>query len=112
MLTQNQQLKIWVEREGLSTEQAAEALGIDPVIAAFALKGEQQQDVTAQGIIDEFRCEGLNILKQSDNRWHGLLDQQSNAQEWLQSHGAQQISLTRVTLEDLFVALAKEEEAP
>jgi hypothetical protein len=29
----------------------------------------------------------------------------------LQTRGAQQISLTRVTLEDLFVALAKEEEA-
>ncbi|MEI7729558.1 MAG: ABC transporter ATP-binding protein [Verrucomicrobiota bacterium] len=56
--------------------------------------------------------EGLNILKRNENRWHALLDQQSNAQEWLQCHGAQHLSLTRVTLEDLFVALAKEEEAP
>ena len=53
--------------------------------------------------------DGLIILKQMGNRWHALLDQQSDAQDWLQTHGAQQISLTRVTLEDLFVALAKEE---
>jgi ABC-2 type transport system ATP-binding protein len=56
-------------------------------------------------------CEGLNILKRSENRWQALLDQQSGAQEWLQTRGAEQISLTRLTLEDLFVALFKEEEA-
>jgi ABC-2 type transport system ATP-binding protein len=55
--------------------------------------------------------EGLIILKRNENRCHALLDQQSSAREWLQSHGAQQISLTRLTLEDLFVALFKEEEA-
>jgi ABC-2 type transport system ATP-binding protein len=54
--------------------------------------------------------EGLIILKQTENRWHALLDQKSGAHEWLQTHGAEQISLTRVTLEDLFVALVKEEE--
>jgi ABC-2 type transport system ATP-binding protein len=55
--------------------------------------------------------EGLVILKRNENRWHALLDQQSGAQDWLQAHGAEQISLTRLTLEDLFVALVKEEEA-
>ena len=55
---------------------------------------------------------GLIILKRDENRWHALLDQQSTAREWLEKRGAQQISLTRVTLEDLFVALLKEEEAP
>ena len=54
---------------------------------------------------------GLTILKRSENRWHALLDQKSDAQNWLQKQGAEQISLTRLTLEDLFVALAKEEEA-
>ena len=54
--------------------------------------------------------EGLTILKWNENRWHALLDQKSDAQSWLQAHGAQQISLTRVTLEDLFVALVKEKE--
>jgi ABC-2 type transport system ATP-binding protein len=54
--------------------------------------------------------EGLIILKWNENRWHALLDQQSGAQDWLQRQGAQQISLTRLTLEDLFVALFKEEE--
>ena len=55
--------------------------------------------------------DGLIILKRTENRWHALLDQKSDAQNWLQTHGAQQISLTPVTLEDLFVALVKEEEA-
>ena len=53
---------------------------------------------------------GLVILKRTENRWHALLDQNSDAQSWLQSHGANDLSLTRVTLEDLFVALAKEED--
>ena len=55
--------------------------------------------------------EGLILLKGSENRWRGLLDQQSGAREWLQQQGAQQVSLTRLTLEDLFVALFKESEA-
>ena len=53
---------------------------------------------------------GLIILKRIENRWHALIDQESDVQDWLQSKGAKEISLTRVTLEDLFVALAKEEE--
>jgi ABC-type multidrug transport system ATPase subunit len=55
--------------------------------------------------------EGLTILKHTENRWHALLDQKSPAPDWLQTHGAQQISLTPLTLEDLFVALTKEQEA-
>jgi ABC-2 type transport system ATP-binding protein len=54
--------------------------------------------------------DGLIILKRNENRWHTLLDQKSGAHGWLQTRGAEQISLTRVTLEDLFVALAKDEE--
>ena len=56
--------------------------------------------------------EGLTILKHAENRWHALLDQESPAPDWLQTHGAQQISLTPLTLEDLFVALTKEQEVP
>jgi len=56
--------------------------------------------------------EGLTILKHTENRWHALLDQKSPAPDWLQTHGAQQISLTPLTLEDLFVALTKEQETP
>ena len=66
---------------------------------------------TSNGTILQSR-EGLIILKRDQNRWHALLDQKSGAPEWLQANGAQQISLTRVTLEELFVALVKEEEAP
>ena len=54
---------------------------------------------------------GLTILRRNENRWHALLDQTSGAHDWLQTHGAEQLSLTRVTLEDLFVALAQDEEA-
>jgi len=50
-------------------------------------------------------------LKRNENRWHALLDQKSDAQNWLQSKGAKDVSLTRLTLEDLFVALAQDEEA-
>jgi ABC-2 type transport system ATP-binding protein len=56
------------------------------------------------------RPEGLLVLKTHDNRWQALLDQQSGAEEWLQRHGAQQITLTRLTLEELFVALFKQQE--
>jgi len=52
--------------------------------------------------------DGLFILKRTENRWHALLDQKSGAHDWLQSKGAKEISLTRLTLEDLFVALVKE----
>jgi ABC-2 type transport system ATP-binding protein len=55
-------------------------------------------------------CDGLIILKHNENRWHALLDQKSGVQDWLQSKGAKEISLTCVTLEDLFVALAKNKE--
>ncbi len=55
----------------------------------------------------EPRPPGLLILNRSSNRWHALLDQQSDAQGWLQRQGAEQISLTRLTLQDLFVALVK-----
>ena len=55
--------------------------------------------------------DGLVILRRDEKRWHALVDQRSGVQDWLRGHGAKEISLTRVTLEDLFVALAKEEEA-
>ncbi len=54
---------------------------------------------------------GLTILRRNENRWRALLDQNSDAQNWLQTRGAENISLTRLTLEDLFVALVKEEES-
>jgi ABC-2 type transport system ATP-binding protein len=55
--------------------------------------------------------DGLIILKREDKRWRALVDQKSGMQDWLQTRGAKDVSLTRVTLEDLFVALAKDEEA-
>ena len=55
--------------------------------------------------------DGLIILKRDENRWQAVLDQQRGMADWLQNNGAQNVSLTRMTLEDLFVALVKEEEA-
>lgn len=51
---------------------------------------------------------GLVILKHQDNRWQALLDQNSGVQNWLESQRVQNLTLTRLTLEDLFVALVKE----
>lgn len=56
--------------------------------------------------------EGLIILKWNENRWQALLDLRSGAQEWLQGQSVHDLSLTRLTLEDLFVALFKEEDEP
>ena len=53
---------------------------------------------------------GLTILHGDENRWHALLDQRSDAQNWLERQGAQNLTLTRLTLEDLFVALVKGKE--
>lgn len=54
--------------------------------------------------------EGLIILKWNENRWRALLDHRSGAAEWLQRQGVHDLSITRITLEDLFVALFTEEE--
>jgi len=56
--------------------------------------------------------EGLTITRKVDNRIFALLDLRRTTQDWLQTNGAQQLSLTRVTLEDVFITLAKEKEAP
>jgi ABC-2 type transport system ATP-binding protein len=55
--------------------------------------------------------DGFIVLKQAGNRWQAVLDQQQGISDWLQSQGAQQLSLTPMTLEDLFIALVREKEA-
>ncbi len=60
------------------------------------------------GALREAAPEGLVILKRADDRCHALLDQCSGARSWLERQGARDLSLTRLTLEDLFVALAGE----
>ena len=54
--------------------------------------------------------EGLVLLKRDGQRCRGLLDQQSGALEWLRQQGVKEPSLTRLTLEDLFVSLFQQEE--
>ncbi len=83
--------------------------------------GKLQLEGRTDEIVDRFRFaefftengtafgkrEGLIILKRAQNRWRALIDQKCSVHDWLQIRGAKEISLTRVTLEDLFVALAK-----
>jgi ABC-2 type transport system ATP-binding protein len=54
--------------------------------------------------------EGLTILHEDNHRWRALVDQRRAGQGWLEGCGAEQVSLTRLTLEELFVALFKEKE--
>jgi ABC-2 type transport system ATP-binding protein len=51
---------------------------------------------------------GLHVLRRSGDRCQALLDQHSQALAWLESRSADRPTLTRLTLEDLFVALVKE----
>lgn len=51
---------------------------------------------------------GLTVLRRSGERIHALLDQKSAAVAWLDTRPAAAASFTRLTLEDLFVALVKE----
>jgi ABC-2 type transport system ATP-binding protein len=55
--------------------------------------------------------EGLTVLKHEGNRWQAVLDRQRGLPDWLHSRGAERITLTPMTLEDLFVALVREKEA-
>jgi ABC-2 type transport system ATP-binding protein len=57
---------------------------------------------------------GLLVLRRAADRYQALLDQTSGAAAWLENQGARELSLTRLTLEDLFVALVKDpaEAAP
>ncbi len=55
---------------------------------------------------------GLVVLRRSGDRCHALLDQQSDALAWLRGQGAEPTTLTRLTLEDLFVALVKQPATP
>jgi ABC-2 type transport system ATP-binding protein len=67
--------------------------------------------VTRNGATTFPSAEGLTILNEDQNRWRALLDQKRVGPEWLEAHGAGQVSLTRLTLEELFIALFKEREA-
>lgn len=63
---------------------------------------------TVNGMIIKDRP-GLRLLKQNENRQLALLDEKSDARNWLQTQGVQELTTTRLTLEELFIALAKDE---
>ncbi len=54
---------------------------------------------------------GLRVLRRSGTRWHGLLDLEQTGEAELQAAGARGITLSRLSLEDIFVALMKEPDA-
>lgn len=54
------------------------------------------------------KIEGAHVQEQVGGRWRVLIDKRTGAQELLRSKGAQELSSSPVTLEELFVGLAKE----
>ena len=52
--------------------------------------------------------EGLYVQERTGDRWRVLVDTQGGGQTWLRSRGVTEVSDSPVTLEELFVALAKE----
>lgn len=74
-------------------------------------------------IVDRFRLaeyftgtplpshDGFTILQRDGERWRALVDRQQGVPEWLQSCGVRELTLTPLTLEDLFVSLVKGGEA-
>jgi ABC-2 type transport system ATP-binding protein len=110
---------VLISSHGLSDiERFADHLGI-------IHKGKMLLEGRTDEIVERFRfaeffcdsganfrgCEGVINVKRSENRWRVLLDLQSQAQLWLEKQGARQLSLTPVTLEELFIALVTGLEA-
>jgi len=79
---------------------------MDEVVDRFRLV-----EFFSENSADFQKVDGLIVLKRIENRWQGVLDQQSGVLDSLQNRGGRQITLTPMTLEDLFVALVKEEDA-
>jgi len=65
-------------------------------------------DFFSDGAEDFRGREGLTVLGRNENRWRALLDLTSPAKEWIESQDVRQLTLTPVTLEELFVALVGE----
>jgi ABC-2 type transport system ATP-binding protein len=78
----------------------------DEIVGRFCM-GDFFADESA-GICER---DGLTIVKRKENRWRVLLDRQSGAGDWLKTNGVRELSLTPVTLEEMFVALMKNGEA-
>ena len=79
---------------------------MDEVVDRFRLADYFVEDERAFPLRD-----GLILLKQEGRRRQAVVDQQQQIPDWLESQGARQLTLTPMTLEDLFVALAREKEA-
>lgn len=81
------------------------------------LEGRTDEIVERFRLVDFFCPErfrapaGLLVLRREGERYRALLDQRSEAPEWLRAREVRDLSSTRLTLEDLFVALVKESSA-
>src|SRR5712692_1881730 len=81
----------------------------------MVLEGRTDEVVERFRLIDFITADGLEfpptagffVQKHERNRWQALVDTRQNSLETIAARGAQQISSTRVTLEDLFVALVR-----
>jgi len=54
------------------------------------------------------REKGIYVQEQRDNQWRALVDVKGEGVAWLKDKGAREISLSPVTLEELFIALVRE----
>lgn len=73
------------------------------VVGAFRMV-----DFMTRENVDLARMEGCYVQKREDNRWRVLLDTRRQPLASLEAKGIHQLSTAPVSLEDLFVALAKE----
>lgn len=116
---ENDQRTVLISSHGLSDiERFADHLGMIKD-GKLLLEGPTDQIVERFRLVEFFSSgrndftedPGFRILRRNADRWHALLDQQRHDEGWLRTRGAENISLTRLTLEDLFVALVKDQTA-
>ncbi len=115
---QDEERTVLISSHGLSDiERFTDHLGIINK-GQLLIEGPTSEIVERFRMVD-FACangdrpkeiEGFTIQQQTADRCRALIDTQTDAREWLNFKGVKEISETPVTLEELFVALLKEDE--
>ncbi|MBZ0258762.1 hypothetical protein K8I31_22040, partial [bacterium] len=89
----------------------------------FIVKGKMMLEGATADLIDRFqmvdfvhsngvtppREMGFYIQERKDDRWRVLIDKQRDPETWLRDKNARDVTATPVTLEELFIGLAKGE---
>ena len=75
---------------------------MDQVVGRFNLV-----DFIWKGAADFTRTHGVFIQSHQENRYRALIDSEHGGMEWIKSQGAQEITSSPVTLEEVFVTLAE-----